>query len=73
MQTVELGVRCKTPDCKGIPSLGMITVESISDLKTLMNGFPAKHINCSVCGKEALYSREDLVAGPLQTWDSLQS
>ena len=61
MLTVELAVKCKTPNCKGTPSVGVITVESQQALSEWMKAFQAQDISCPICKQSALYSRGDLV------------
>ncbi len=70
MEIVELGVRCKNSKCKGIPSLGMITVESQEDLVTWMKSFREKKIECPICSQTFTYFRDNLLASPLKKWDS---
>lgn len=64
MLTVELGVQCKTPKCKGIPVVAVITVESQKELDAWIKGFSSEVIKCKICEISSLYSRQDLVVGP---------
>ena len=60
MLVVELGVKCKTRNCAGTPSVGVITVESPQALNEWMKGFQSQEINCPICKRTAVYSQADL-------------
>ena len=60
MLIVELGVKCKTQNCKGAPSVGIITVESPQALNEWMKGFRPQDINYPICKQTAVYSQADL-------------
>ena len=64
MLTVELGVQCKTPKCKGVPTVGVVTVESQRELDEWIKKFSPQVIKCKTCQISALYVRSDLVVGP---------
>ena len=64
MLTVELAVQCKTPKCKGVPTVGVVTVESQKELDAWIKKFSPRVIKCRVCHISALYVRGDLVVGP---------
>jgi uncharacterized Zn-finger protein len=66
METMEVVVHCKNPECKALASLGVITVESTQHPGAWMERFEPKEVKCPVCGTEASYSREDLLVAPLE-------
>ena len=60
MLIVEVGVKCKTQQCEGAPSVGVVTVESPQALNEWMKGFRSQDIICPICKQTAVYSQADL-------------
>ena len=60
MLIVEVGVKCKTQNCKGAPSVGVVTVESPQALNEWVTGFRPQDIACPICKQTAVYYQADL-------------
>jgi hypothetical protein len=68
MLTVQMAVQCKSPKCKGVPTVAVITVESQRGLDNWMKKFAPQVITCKICQIASLYSRQDLIVGPKENF-----